>query len=114
MIARALLMIFAIVFCFKAEAKDGRGIVYGSGMQSCGAWTYKTDSDVGEQTSWVMGYISAFNVYQGEMNVGAGTDLNGIFGWIDNYCAAHPLDPIIKATDALVDELSGRAGQQDR
>ena len=39
MIARALLMIFAIVFCFKAEAKDGRGIVYGSGMQSCGAWT---------------------------------------------------------------------------
>ena len=65
MIARALLMIFAIVFCFKAEAKDGRGIVYGSGMQSCGAWTYKTDSDVGEQTSWVMGYISAFNVYQG-------------------------------------------------
>jgi hypothetical protein len=40
--------------------------------------------------------------------VAEGTDINGVFAWIDTYCAAHPLDPIAKAAIALVVELSKR------
>jgi hypothetical protein len=27
-----------------------------------------------------------------------GTDINGLFAWIDNYCATHPIDNIATAT----------------
>jgi hypothetical protein len=69
-------------------------------------------SHVPAQTQWVIGYISAFNVYRSPTgNLTAGTDTNGIYAWIDNYCAARPLDTIVKATDALIDELSQRQSE---
>ena len=68
--------------------------------------------DLATQTAWVQGFISAFNYYGGATapDIASGTDANGVFAWIDNYCAAHPLDTIATATIALVSELSKSAG----
>ena len=70
------------------------------------------DIDLVHQISWVQGFLSAFNYYVSKSgNVLSGIDNNGIFAWIDNYCAAHPLDDIATATFAFIAELSKRGGQ---
>ena len=35
-------------------------------------------------------------------NLAEGTDADGVFAWIDNYCSAHPLETIYSAAEALV------------
>jgi hypothetical protein len=37
-----------------------------------------------------------------------GVDAKGLFGWIDNYCAGHPLDTVADAAFALISELQRR------
>jgi hypothetical protein len=39
--------------------------------------------------------------YQGPDNPLNGLDGDAVFAWIDNYCRAHPLDSIVKATEAF-------------
>jgi hypothetical protein len=103
--------------------------ISGAGKESCGAWTKAqahrpqvgadgltrvtfADIDSLHQTSWVQGFLTAFNYYTSETgSVEKGTDPNGIFAWIDNYCAAHPLDTIATAATALVTELSAHEPQ---
>jgi hypothetical protein len=80
MIARILLAILALAFCFQAEARDW--VLYGYGGKSCSAWTrvqaqrpriaanglaITGDVEVSGQTQWVNGFISAFNIYQQRM-----------------------------------------------
>ena len=42
-------------------------------------------------------------------NALAGTDFDGLMGWIDNYCSANPLNPIATPAYALMQELRSRA-----
>ena len=123
MTIRVLLALLALMFCSQAKARDW--VIYGYGGESCGAWTrvqahrprigadglaISGDVEVSGQTQWVNGFISAFNVYQSTTpDVGEDIDGNGIFSWIDNYCATHPLDNVSQATLALIDKLSQRA-----
>jgi hypothetical protein len=124
MMARILVALFALVFCFQAEAKEGWE-AFGMGTKSCADWTNaqaerrpissggtmltQTGSDIPGQTQWIAGFLTAFNYYQSATpNVAQGTDMNGVFAWMDNYCAAHPSEPIAKAAIALTDELSRR------
>src|SRR5262249_31834781 len=119
MIARFLVALLALAFCFKTEAKEGWE-AFGSGTKSCADWTNaqaerrpissggtmltQTGSDIPGQTQWIAGFY-----YQSATpNVAEGTDMNGVFLWMDSYCAAHPLDPIANAAIALVAELSKR------
>jgi len=128
MIARVLVALFALLFCFQAQAKEGWE-AFGMGTKSCAEWTIaeaerrqvslggtmytETGSDIPAQTQWITGFLTAFNYYQSATpNVAEGTDLNDIFGLVDNYCAAHPSDPIAKAAIALVAELSKRQTAQ--
>ena len=122
-----LLALLAFALCLEdVEAKDSF-MVTGAGYNSCGAWTkaqghrppittgfYATfaDLDLVQQISWVQGFLTAFNYYASNSgNVLNDVDNNGVFAWIDNYCAAHPLDSIGTATFALIAELSKRSGQ---
>jgi hypothetical protein len=124
MIARFLVALLALTFCFKTEAREGWE-AFGSGTKSCADWTNaqaerrpissggtmltQTGSDIPGQTQWIAGFLTAFNYYQSATpNVAEGTDMNGVFAWMDTYCAAHPLDPIANAAIALVAELSKR------
>jgi hypothetical protein len=126
MTIRVLLALLALMFCFQAEAADV--MIYGRGFHSCGAWTKnqvqrpavgtsstinsQSDVEMAAEMEWVDGFISAFNIYRSTTgNVVTGTDMNGVYAWIDNYCAAHPLDKIAGATDALLKELSQRQSE---
>jgi len=54
-----------------------------------------SDWELMTQTSWVDGFISAFNHYVRQSgDVATGIDTNGIFARIDTYCASHPLDSV--------------------
>jgi hypothetical protein len=125
MITRVLLGLLALVFYSRAEAADTSWVVYGEGNTSCGAWTkaqqqrpqlnatgstlISRSSDFAGQLQWIEGYMSAFNMYERRLpSLAKGMDVNGLFAWIDNYCAAHPLDSISIAADALIAELSQR------
>jgi len=63
--------------------------------------------------TWVQGYLSAFNALSAVNGHGAdlaaGTDDDGIFRWIDNYCANHPLSQLSSAAAELIAELDRRA-----
>jgi hypothetical protein len=41
-------------------------------------------------------------------NITSGTDIEGVFAAIDNYCAGHPLDPIYGAATMVGSDLSHR------
>jgi hypothetical protein len=81
--------------------------ILGAGNLSCGSWkAHRSSHDAYEATmeSWVLGFVTSQNVWETilhhpEMSVN--TDADGIFGWIDNYCAAHPLDNLASAAVQL-------------
>jgi hypothetical protein len=75
-----------------------------------GSMTFPVDDmEIAFQTNWVYGFLSAFNYYgTSEGDIANGIDSNGLFAWIENYCAAHPLDTIAAATIALITDLSKR------
>jgi hypothetical protein len=54
----------------------------------------------------VQGYITAYNewAFQGP-DVTGGTDADGVFAWMDNYCALHPLDSVAVAIRRLITTL---------
>lgn len=60
--------------------------------------------------AWLLGYLSAFNRFGGETvgNVSSGVDVAGMTEFMNNYCAAHPLDAIEEGANQLVQELRRR------
>jgi len=92
--------------------KDGGFTVLGIGAHSCGSWVADRKANgwaalVDE--AWVVGFLSAYNQFgPAPDNITAGTDIGGANGWMDNYCAQHPLDTVSLATQALINELNKR------
>lgn len=81
--------------------------VYGFGTKSCGSWLEERKlSQVtlpgGAQRAWVLGFVSGVGYIGPKMK---DTDADGIYAFMDTYCAAHPLDSIGGAAQALVEEL---------
>jgi len=89
---------------------DDRYVILGAGGRPCGSWLELRSRALPETTvlqSWVLGYITSVNanVLTGTGDVSRGDSPDTLFAWIDNYCAAHPLDSIARATGALLDSL---------
>ena len=90
--------------------------VHGAGAVSCGKWTQDRRDSVplaGALESWVQGFISAANGAMAQPGApmfdwAADTNDEGVFAWIDNYCAAHPLNHVSTAADAMFGELMAR------
>lgn len=125
-----ILGVFALMLGLDGVAAKDYWTVIGEGQGSCGNWTKAqahrphiggdammpvtiADIPLSAQTAWVQGFLSAFNHYGGATapNIVDGIDANGVFAWIDNYCAEHPLDTIASASVALVSERSKRGRQ---
>ena len=95
-----------------ATARDV--LVNGSGTNLCGSWTTNarvvvpgqpiTPSGLSymRQGEWVLGFLAGAAVMGGDLNPLNGTDTDGVFAWIDNYCGAHPLEMISDAAHAFV------------
>lgn len=110
----AVMLAVGLLFAAPVHAQTGRTYtMLGHGVSTCGSWT--SDLKEGSVTSrydkvWLQGYLSAFNNYGSYPggDVTAGVDADGLFAWMDNYCAAHPLDKIAKGAASLIDELRAR------
>jgi hypothetical protein len=108
--------IAALVLVTLSSPVVAQTTVRGPGTASCGAWvhdrTSQNDRDLTsrfDRESWIMGYITAYNTFaDAGGDVARGTDARGLFQWIDNFCAGHPLDTVADATFALVSELRRR------
>jgi hypothetical protein len=79
--------------------------VLGFGNESCGTWNIDRQSDeaIGDE-AWVLGFVSASNAAlmgSTKKNVTITTDMNGVFGWIDNYCKNNPTNNLTTATEAF-------------
>jgi hypothetical protein len=60
--------------------------------------------------SWVLGLVSGRNAYgPGNGDLAPGVNAEGLIGWVDQYCAANPLDSVTAAGFKLVKELERRA-----
>jgi hypothetical protein len=64
--------------------------------------------------SWVLGYITSVNANVLTINkdVASGKSPDALFSWIDDYCAAHPLDSLARATSGLLDFLRSKHSVQ--
>jgi hypothetical protein len=53
---------------------------------------------------FVIDALSGFNIACAGPDPLAGLDAEAVFAWVDQYCAQHPLDPLMTAVRALVKE----------
>jgi hypothetical protein len=100
-------------------ADEGKYTILGHGAVSCGIWTQGRrpllrDGPQLMREAWVLGYITAVSSWSLPLgrgavrNVAEGTDVDGIFAWIDNYCAAHPPELLGYSIAILAGELRER------
>lgn len=95
--------------------------VLGAGAQSCGAWAQQRQATAAagygdlaqladiSAKNWVTGYLTAYNEFvDARGDATHGVDQDGLYAWLDTYCAAHPLDDLAKATRELAHELQTR------
>jgi hypothetical protein len=86
--------------------------VIGYGGQTCGKWTQdRNHNEFGARLNeaWLLGFISARNgSSQAGFDITQDADNAGLFVWIDNYCAAHPLVLIADAAARLITYLEAR------
>jgi hypothetical protein len=80
------------------------------GEISCGAWpknTAHTNLEKAVTLNWVLGFLSRAG-WQDGRDLLAQVDQASIAAWMDNYCAAHPLDTVIQGSWVLERELTAR------
>jgi hypothetical protein len=88
-------------------------VILGAGSRPCGSWLQvrsETNPDSAVLQSWVLGYITSVNanVLTVSQDVADGDTPDGLYSWIDSYCAAHPLDSLARATTALLESLRAK------
>jgi hypothetical protein len=79
--------------------------LYGVGERSCRVWVAERSDwpNFVLNVSWVEGFVSGVGSTGVKMNR---SDANPhMVAWIDQYCAAHPLDDLATASAALVQTL---------
>jgi hypothetical protein len=100
-----------------AKAQDTFAVI-GFGSTSCGSWTaarraVNTATAVGYE-QWVLGFVAGVPeggvlgsfVTSGRtarMGPLKNTDAQVVWGWIDNYCASHPLETVKRAAAELIE-----------
>lgn len=82
------------------------------GHDSCADWTLNRatrDHRTQALEGWVLGFVSGYNMYaDARGNVAPGVSATALLGWVDQYCAANPLDSLMTAGLKLVLELKSR------
>ncbi len=92
-----------------AADKSGSYTTFGAGNMSCESWLKEREKgkpQAWEFQQWLLGYVSAYNnwVHKGR-NVADGTNANGMFAWIDKYCADRPRDVLATVVEELILDL---------
>jgi len=112
LIGRAAACLAILSLAAPARAGD-QYVIFGAGSRPCGSWLQVRSQALPDSTvlqSWVLGYITSINanVLKISQDVASGASSDALFSWIDNYCAAHPLDSLARAASSLVDSLRSK------
>ncbi len=106
-----MLRLVIIVFLFLTEgclAHDA----FGPFESSCAAFL-KTRTDPAfnlAYNGWLTGFVTSYNVYTKVYNRGTIAtfpDSQAIIGWVEKFCADHPISPLLEAAIKVV--VAGRA-----
>jgi hypothetical protein len=103
--ALATVLLYVAISGSAQAAPSGQYTTYGEGSLSCGTWlAHRTGGEQYPYNAWVLGWVSAAGYYQvrGALR---DTDSNALIAWVDKYCREHPLDPINKAANRVVESL---------
>jgi hypothetical protein len=89
-------------------------MILGAGGRPCGSWLQVRSQALPDSAvlqSWVLGYITSVNAnfLTSSPDVTEGANPDALFSWIDNYCAAHPLDTLARAASALLDSFLAKS-----
>lgn len=77
---------------------------------SCATWTNNRKNRSSQLLEgWVLGFVSGYNVLTRGGSIASDVTAQGLLGWIDQYCAASPLDSVTTASFKLIRELENRA-----
>lgn len=86
----------------EAQAQH-EAMILSEGNSSCGEYIAEPAKQ-GVRSSWVLGYISGANSRGPITEALAGSSFQmpaTVIGWLQTYCASHPLDPIVTAAEQL-------------
>jgi hypothetical protein len=93
---------------------DGTYIVHGTGQAPCSEWTADrmiAGAGAWQQQQWLLGYLTAYNEWvSGSADVVGALDAEGIFSWVDDYCAR---DRTQKLSDAVQDLVRAQLTSPD-
>lgn len=98
-----------------AQPADNRSIYVYSypGNDTCGDWTEnrrRGDGRTQALEGWVLGFVTGYNMYEDPKgNVAPSVSATALLAWVDQYCAANPLDSLTTAGVKLVSELRSRS-----
>lgn len=109
-----LTFLIILVLSNEAWGADNKGnyMKFGTGNKSCAYYTkHNKNKDLLGYLNrqWVLGFITSYNVYtSGIHDIAKGTEADGLFAWIDQYCSKNPLDTISTSTIYLIQHLKSR------
>ena len=80
----------------------------GAGTVGCGTYLENRRLETPPEwaTSWVWGYISAYNFFSSYQQISA-PDRSTLLAYLDKFCRDHPLDPLAVGTNRLIGDLGG-------
>jgi hypothetical protein len=104
------ILFLALSVAAPCRAAGNQYVIFGAGSRPCGSWLQLRSQALPESAilqSWVLGYVTSVNanLLSVDQDVTAGAAPDALFSWIDNYCAAHPLDSLARAASAMLDSL---------
>ena len=118
-IVLSLFLLLSIITSVAAE-QNRRASFYGLGNESCGkflaalqktpvdeALDYNGKSYASETrlyTEWFLAYITAYNIFNEQMNNINHADRTSITFWVKSYCEKHSMNRLSQAAWALVIE----------
>jgi hypothetical protein len=111
--------IILILLLWPAAGEAKTITVRGEGYASCNMWTQEhtiRSRRQPVQDSWILGYVNAASSMldlPDVEDVSAPFHNADLITWIDDYCSAHPDEPLIRAADALMRDLARRARGSD-
>ncbi len=84
------------------------------GSQSCDEWVRHSDLTEAETPKWLLNLVAGLSQGGGyRIDLQNKVKPDEAKAWLDNYCAANPLDGLAVAATALTNELAARAVKKD-
>jgi hypothetical protein len=97
-----------------AASQTNQYVIFGAGSRPCGSWLQLRSQALPDSAvlqSWLLGYVTSVNanLLSVDRDVTGGATPDALFTWVDNYCAAHPLDSLARAAGAMLDSYLAKS-----